>query len=369
MLVASCGSRTGLFGVDGASTASPPTGADASTTVDARVPIDATIDGPVPCTPGKFDFEAATAQLMFVIDRSGSMALTLDGKITSFGPTRWDVLRDALAQTIEPIEGTLAMGAKFYPEVTSDDSTPEEACRTDVGVAIAPTRNNASTILGVFRSTSPGGGTPTAEAVRLAAQYITTTRGIARAIVLATDGAPNCNGDLDALHCTCTAVDTDGGSLCGSVDDGKFACLDDKRAIATIQGIFDNQRVPVYVIGIGGTERAEFVQVLGDMAVAGGRPRPTTPRYYSVQTPSEMSAALATIQASIAKCTYLTPSAPDDPSAISVEIDGAAIPRDTSHASGWDWLDQAYGTLQFFGPACAAAQAAAAKITGTVRCK
>jgi hypothetical protein len=82
-----------------------------------------------------------------------------------------------------------------------------------------------------------------------------------------------------------------------------------------------------------------------------------------------MKAALGTIQESVAKCTYLTPSAPNDPSAISVEIDGKPIPRDTGHTFGWDWIDQAYGTLTFFGSACDAASGSTPKVTGVVSCE
>jgi hypothetical protein len=78
-------------------------------------------------------------------------------------------------------------------------------------------------------------------------------------------------------------------------------------------------KIPVYVIGIGSTERPAFLKVLDDMAVAGGRPRPSAPFHYNVQTAAEMKSALASISDSIAKCTYLTPSAPTDPNAISVE--------------------------------------------------
>ena len=35
---------------------------------------------------------------------------------------------------------------------------------------------------------------------------------------------------------------------------------------------------------------------------------------------------------------------------------GKSIPRDPTHENGWDWVDQTYGTLAFFGPACQAAK-------------
>ncbi|MBS2015121.1 MAG: VWA domain-containing protein [Deltaproteobacteria bacterium] len=370
LLTASCGSRTGLFGSEPGTITNP----EAGTVTETSRP-DAPTDGPVPCTPGKFDFELAAAQLMFVIDRSGSMAFSLDGQQPGpFGlppgvPSRWQALRDAVFQTILPFDGSLAMGAKFYPEVAPRGAPVEEACGTDVGVGIAPARNNAASIVNVFDTTEPIGGTPTAEAIRLAAQYLTGTRGVARTLVVATDGAPNCNGNLDADRCTCTARRANGSFACDGPD-GQYNCLDDLRSINTIKNIFDNQKIPVYVIGIGSTERPEFLKVLDDMAVAGGRARPTTPRHYNVQSASELKAALGSIQESVAKCTYLTPSAPTDPSAITVELDGKPVPRDVTQTNGWDWLDQAYGTLQFFGPSCEAASAAAKPtITGVVRCE
>jgi hypothetical protein len=367
LAVASCGSRTGLWGTD-------TLGVSPDASLDGTV-TDGPPDGAVKCTPGRFQFELATAQLMFVIDRSGSMAFSLDGRqpddsgnLPAGVLSRWDTLRDALFATIVPFDSALAMGAKFYPEVSPPGPAPaDEACRTDVGVGIAPARGNSSAIIDVFDSTRPNGGTPTAEAIRLAAQYIQNTRGVARTMIVATDGAPNCNGTLDQRRCTCTAAS---GSC--NRPDGEFNCLDDVRSISIIRDVFENMKIPVYVIGIGSAERPAFLRVLDDMAVAGGRPRATTPRHYNVQTSAEMKDALGSISDSVAKCTYLTPSAPTDPNAITVQINGQTIGRDLSHTNGWDWVDQVFGTLAFFGPACAAAStgtSTASQITGVVRCE
>ncbi len=373
VLVASCGSRTGLYG-DGSSTGFLPDGAPFPET---RPLPDAPPDGPVKCTPGTFAFELATAQLMFVIDRSGSMAFALDGRQPDANGnlppgvmSRWDTLRDALFQTVTPFDGQLAMGAKFYPEESGPGPLPpEEACRTDVGVPIAPARGNARNIIDVFDTTDPHGGTPTSEAIRLAAQYFAGTRTVARTIIVATDGAPNCNGALDNSapnRCICTSV-----ASCIDRPGGEYNCLDDTRTVGVVKDVFDNQKIPVYVIGIGSTERPAFLKVLDDMAVAGGRARPTTPRHYNVQTSAELKLALQSIGDSVAKCTYLTPSAPVDPNAISVVIDGKTILRDETHMNGWDWVDKAFGTLAFFGDACVAASAGTStmsQITGVVSC-
>ena len=365
--LAACGSRTGLFGSDTFSGTSP----DGGFLPDGAPIGDAPPDGFVPCMPGTFTFDLATAQLMFVIDRSGSMAFSLNGQQGMLPPgvmSRWDTLRDALFQTITPFDNVLAMGAKFFPEPSAGDpmAPADEACAVDVGVGIAPARGNVAQIINVFDTTTPIGGTPTSEALRLAAQYIAGTRGVARTMILATDGAPNCNDQLDKSTCTCTKAT---GPCTRPGDESN--CLDDQRTIQTITDIFKTMNIPVYVIGIGSTERPEFLQVLDNMAIAGGRPRPTTPRHYNVQSSAELKGALQSIGDSIAKCTYLTPSAPTDPNAITVEINGKIIPRDPTHMNGWDWVDQTFGTLAFFGAACTAASGGTStmsQVSGVVSC-
>ncbi len=367
LALVSCGSRTGLFG---------PDPSDLITAQDAgKDAADVVPDGPIPCIPGRFTFELALTQLMFVIDRSGSMAFDLEGHadnppVTSIPEQdkRWRILQGALQATITTFDQQIAMGAKFFPEVLtpSDLIDSEKSCRTDTGVGIPPARGNAQKIISTFDTSQPRGGTPTSEAVRIAAQFLTASRSIARTIVLATDGAPNCNGDLDADTCVCTSL----VSCASSPDRGRYSCLDDSRTIDTIRVIANDQKIPVYVIGIGGTEKPEFLKVLDDMAIAGGRPKPTTPRHYNVQSSQDLKDALVSIRDSVAKCTYLTPSAPTDPNAIRVEIDGVSIPRDQTKTNGWDWIDQAFGELAFFGDACLKAQGSGlpSVVSGVVTC-
>ncbi len=305
---------------------------------------------------------------MFVIDRSGSMAFTLDGRQGAPREQwRWMILQSALRKTITSFDDQIAMGAKFFPEIltSSDLTSSERSCRTDTGVAIAPDRGKAQVILDVFDLSDPRGGTPTSEAVRTAATFLTEKRSVARTIVLATDGAPNCNGSLDGRTCTCTSTGDCNSSR------GRYSCLDDGRTIQTIRDTAQVQKIPVYVIGIGGLERPAFRQVLDEMAIAGGRPRQGATRHYNAQSEDELTNALETIRDSVAKCTYLTPSAPNDPNKISVEIDGVSIPRDQTKTNGWDWVDQSYGELAFFGPACTLAQGSEgvpAVVSGVVTC-
>lgn len=356
-----CGSRTGLFA---------PEDGEIVATKDASA--EAGFDATVGCTPGTFTLDLAITQLMFVIDRSGSMAFTLDGAPDQpRSEWRWTLLQDALAQTITSFDNEIAMGAKFFPEeITRDQaSVSAAACALDSTIAIPPAVGNAKNILSVFDNTTPLGGTPTSDAITTAAEALAATRSAARTIVLATDGAPNCNGDLDQQTCTCTSAE---GTLpCNqSGPTGRYNCLDDTRTISTIQSVYQSQGIPVYVIGIGSLERPDFQNVLDEMAVAGGRPRDTSPKYFDVQSESDLTSALGTIRDSVAKCTYLTPSAPTDPNAITIQINGVSVPRDTNHLNGWDWIDQKFGELAFFGSACTNAQkvTTASSITDTVSC-
>ncbi|MDB4998834.1 MAG: hypothetical protein JWM74_6266 [Myxococcaceae bacterium] len=360
---ASCGARTPLIEPEAFEEPTP----DASVIPDAStkdVSREDVTDAPI-CTPGRFVFQLAAAQLMFVIDRSGSMALDLSGNTPRLAPTRWQTLETGLRQTIVPFSAQLAMGAKFFPEPTNNQGDAEQACRTDQGVGIPPALNNANAILDVFTKTSPRGGTPTSEAVRLAAEYVANQRTVARAIVLATDGAPNCNGKLNRQTCTCTSTDS---TACRGQFDGQYECLDDTRTITVIGDIFKTRQIPVYVVGIGGSELPAYLATLDAMAVAGGRPKPVSPKYYHVQTPTEMNSALTTIRDSVSRCTFITPSVPTDPNAISIEINGAQVPRDPTRVEGWDWVDQTYGVVAFFGTACTSASGGGAKVGGVVAC-
>ena len=363
-----CGSRTGLFGPepndfvdnDGGGIGNGEGGPDAPP--DNHV--DAPIDGPIPCKPGTFDFQLATAQLMFVLDRSGSMDFGLgsDTPPTPPLPTRWKALHDALSGAIVPFDNQIQMGAKFFPEADVDPFGGGAAgCSLTNAVGIAPALGNANTILNVFNTTSPKGGTPTALAITYAGQFLAASRGVARTMVLATDGAPNCNGALDGDTCTCTVTPT---NTCATQPDGAYDCLDDKATIAAISDLFQNRKIPVYAVGIGG---ASFASVLDAMAVAGGRPSPGEPKYLPGDTPAEMQAAFTQVRDSVAKCTYLTPSAPTDPSSIVVTVGGAMIARDPTHMNGWDWSDQEYGVVELFGSACTSATAS--NVSGTIECR
>ncbi len=330
--VASCGARTGL-----------DLGGDLS--LDASTQGDAALDGDaaVGCTPGTVNLAHATPSVMFILDRSGSMGDLL-GRTGS--GTRWQILSRALSTALPAVDTTMNIGALLFPGVGNTNQ-----CSAPGTVDLAPTLGHVGPLLALMRKSPPNGGTPTADAVDVTAKFLLGVRAAkgARAMVLATDGEPNCNSALDPRTCTC--VESRGGGCQGRAQ----RCLDDARTIDRITS-YDTQGLPTYVIGLQDTGNASFVSVLDAMAKAGGRPQlGGAHQYYSANSEAELTAALVTIRDQVGACTFLTSSVPDARGTIEVTLNGVVIPYDPTATNGWAWTNEPNGEIAFYGAACAAA--------------
>lgn len=322
------------------------------------------------CVPGRFALQRRSADIVFVIDRSSSMNWGLEGG-RGATPTRWEVLRAVLETALPPYEGSIEMGAAFFPQQTDPNAPIEELCSAAVRVDVPAGPRNAGAILSILRTTEPAGGTPTYEALQVTGRYLATraARGRARYIVLATDGGPNCNENLDPSTCVCTSVDDRGQPTCPVLPQGQYNCLDDTRTLRAIQQSLASG-VPTYVIGIDDPTRPELTEVLNRMAIAGGRPNTMagSERYYSVRRREDLLRAFDTIQSTIARCAFVTPSRPDDPDAIEIEADGVPVGRDETRRDGWDWTDRDFGEITLFGPTCMRLRATTT-LTARVGCR
>jgi hypothetical protein len=331
LLLVACGAKTGLRipRYD----ASVDAGTD--TNDDAWIcPVDR---GPV--TP-------ETAELMLVLDRSNSMAFTLDGTMGQpQSEWRWTIMQTAVDMALGSLSPRVHVGAKFFPDVPSGPPSTLQACTVTGPADVSPGQPNAaSTIISIFANTLPSGGTPTAPALTVAAGAFS-PRATRRFLLLATDGAPNCNGMLPQLTCRCTSP----AMVCMSPDPGPYSCLDDTRTIMVLDGLLTNEQIPTYVVGI---EDPGFSDVLDAMAVAGGRPRmiPGQHAFYSVTSAGELQQALMDITQRIPACIFSAPVPPPN-ARFSIEIDGTTIAQDTTN--GWTWLDPSMGQIELHGAACA----------------
>jgi hypothetical protein len=339
VLIASCGAKTGLRIPDSGTDAGSDGGHDAG------------FDAPV-CMPGHFPLTPQTAELMLVIDRSASMRQTIAGETGApMDQWRWTILRAALSDALGSLDPRVLVGAKFFPNAIPAGTMPttEQACSGTDAVDVHCAPDTAPMILSLFTSTDPNGGTPTAVALDRAVDGFSATAE-RRFMLLATDGAPNCNSMLDRFACTCTSP----GDACTNPAGvpGAFSCLDEDRTLETLAGLFD-RGIPTYVVGIEGPE---FGDVLDAMAVAGGRPRtvPGERAFYSVRSAAQLHQALMDITSSISACNFTTPSLPPDDARFSIAIDGTTVPEDPMN--GWTWSDRTRGELELHGAACADAQ-------------
>lgn len=367
LALSACGARSGLGGeeddasIDAARTVDAALDAALDPTRDAAVdaartpdaPADATFDAgrDAPndaCTEQHYALTPIRPEIMFVIDRSTSMGWGLRGPSTP-GPSRWSILVDALRAQLPRYDARTDMGATIYPSVGGD------RCSVVTDPQLAPAPMQAGTLLDLVASSMPEGRTPTALSLEAAERWFATHPDIAhvRAVVLATDGAPNCNTSLDARRCPCTGG---AGLPMGCGGDAQL-CLDDTRTLAVIDRLAARE-VPTYVIGIDGDPDPALSTVLTRMALAGGRPNPSDPEraYYSVRNASDVEAAFDRIQASIVSCSLaveltMPPSRP-----LAVLIDGAPIPQDPTRTEGWEWSDERAQTILLYGEACARAQ-------------
>ncbi|MCA2981440.1 MAG: VWA domain-containing protein, partial [Myxococcaceae bacterium] len=194
MLAVSCG-RTELARLDLPLPAPPDAGPIDAGPFDAGVRPDAGVDAgvdagaidagfvPKPCITGTFTLGVAEPVVMLVLDRSGSMDLVL-----SQGVTRWDALVSSLRATLPAVNQTMQLGGLAFPPNTAND------CVVPDTAGVWPARGNVPLLLSTLESIRPSGSTPTSEAIRVAAQVLRGRRTgtAARAMVLATDGAPTC---------------------------------------------------------------------------------------------------------------------------------------------------------------------------------
>jgi von Willebrand factor type A domain len=329
------------------SNARPPTQGSFAPTPDVFAPRDSI---PIPdrptssCGGTRVSLTQQRAEVVLVIDRSGSMA-----ELDADGNRKWPTLVAVLRDLLPSIEDNVALGLVMFPNTPPPMSSGAAVCGVPAQLQSAPTFRNARTVLDALDAAFPGGGTPTHDAISVAAGYFDNAPDPLgrRYVVLATDGAPNCNLALDPTTCTCAGP---AGTCTPSPRSGPITnCLDDTRTVDTIRALA-TRGIPTFVVGLVGVE--SFAAVLDAMAVAGGRPRATTPRYYSASDRAALATALRGITTSLLDCRFRLDAPPPDPTLVDVRLGATSLPRDVAHRDGWDWSDDTHLEVAFHGATC-----------------
>jgi hypothetical protein len=292
-----------------------------------------------------------TAELVLVVDRSGSMNAAAPG----YGTTRWLGVKDALVSVTAELQSRVAFGLALFPSPGEEDT-----CSVgDDGavVLVEPEVETAAAIALVLDGfdTEPLGATPTAAALVAARAWLQThPSSRPRAVLLATDGGPNCNEGLDPLSCRCSSGQ-DQDCVDAAFTDPTLAaqlCLDDRAAIAAVATLrADN--VSTFIVGIPGVEN--FSDVLRSMASAGGTLLPGPTGFYLARDRATLQAAIVDIGRRVSGCSVdILDFDIQGAGRVDVTIDGAPIVRHINGAGddGFDIVDE--DTIVLFGPACEA---------------
>lgn len=298
--------------------------------------------------------------LYFVLDRSGSMSELLAG--SSFD--KYVSAKLAIKALLMAIGHRVSYGAAVYPSDDAEDCGPGlEIFPTQPGDPASYAEQGAvgpklATLLDRLARHPPQGGTPTAATLTALTPTLQALTG-KTSVILATDGAPNCNASAscDLAHCmpNIVGLSLSNGQACdttfnccdpANVVGGGYNCVDSAASVAAVAALAE-AGIRTYVIGMPGSEL--FSGVLDELAETGGTARGAEPKYYKTTSTKELGDAIRQIGVEVAiSCDIALDEAPPDPSLVNVYFDQTLLPSDA--ADGWVWA--ASDRIEIVGPAC-----------------
>ena len=297
--------------------------------------------------------------LYFVVDRSGSMSDPLEGSPYDKYESAQLAIRDVLlavghrvaygAAVFPSFEGATGCepGEEIYPTAPGDSVT--YALAGEVGP-------NLDTFVHKLAAYAPYGNTPTSLTLEALYDTLTSLSGDT-SVVLATDGAPNCNPEAQCGSDLCMA-DLGGWPVSSTVfcplsisccdPDGPYgpvSCVDVDASVAAVKALAD-AGISTYVVGLPGSEL--FSEVLDNLAQAGGTARTGEVAYYRVEDSDALSESLRSIATGIAiSCTIDLSEAPPDWNLVNVYFDGGVVPMNDD-----GWKRASNDTLEIVGQSC-----------------
>lgn len=291
--------------------------------------------------------------LYFVLDRSGSMS-----DFFSKGVTKLDASLTALDEVLQALGHRINFGAAVFPSDQGECFRGGEVFSTRPGDPLdakgRSTGKERVALLHELARHAPTGATPTHATLVGLVGKLQDLPG-RTAILLFTDGGPNCDGSNTCSSEECIwdieRQQTEWGvcgvdlQCCADFEDGPLACID-HRVVDTAQAL-NTAGLPIYVIGLPGAEPYETL--LNAMARAAGTAREGTVKYYAVTSAEALVDTLSSITLRLAlTCDLALAAPPPDPTLVNVYFDRTVVPQDP--ADGWVFTGAS--SLQLRGAAC-----------------
>lgn len=272
---------------------------------------------------GSEELEIAYVPPNFIVslDRSCSMRTNIPGT----GVSKWKAAVDALNSVLGDYADDIRWGLTLFPDTTGQ-TCQQDAIPIPIGDGNAPAIStlltNALAVADPLYPDSPcvtNIDTGVTQAATDPALADTTRKNF---VMLVTDGAQS-------------------GSCDGNAGDN--------RTEAAITDLYTNRGITTFVVGFGGEVDAA---ALDRFALAGGAPLAGTPKYYQADTAAQLEQAFATISGLVVSCEFIVDPAPADLAQTYVYFNETEqVPRDTTHAMGWDY-DPATLKLTLYGGHC-----------------
>ncbi len=298
--------------------------------------------------------------LYFVIDASGSMS----NPLTQGGPSKYSIAVNAIVGVLKLIGHRVSYGASLFPAQACDRccGTPGiDAFKTRPGDSVTCSINGKmgdtlTSFQKLLNGRSPLGGTPLSATLTALAPMLTALPG-KTAIIVATDGAPNCNPDA---RCTADLCEDNIDGNCASgvnccdptiVPNGPLDCVNADATNAALANLL-SAGIRTYVIGLPGIEPT-LTSVLDSMADAGGTPRLSEPLYYEADDAQALADTLRSIATQVAvSCTITLDDTPPSWGEVNVYLDATEVPQSTG--DGWHQVND--HTLEITGSYCTTLQ-------------
>lgn len=318
------------------------------------------------CGGSKLEASPQPVNVVVLLDRSLSMNTALSAAETK---TRWQAMREALNTALTGVQEQISFGLKLFPDSTESCSVTQAGLAVPVGLGSAA----VTAIDAAIEAATPAGGTPVESALAQLLDYYSSSAGSAlvgdKVVLLATDGAPNCNSAITCEQSACIANienPTQPQNICQFEP---AQCLDTTATVAKVKALND-AGIRTVVLGIPGTEYPQYQEVLNQMAAAGGLANPDANYdYYPVSADAGLEGLKTTLQTItkglIKSCRLQLTSVPQDTGLLNVEIDGNEIPQ--SGADGWE-LDKTTSppTVVLKGATCQAIETQGAESVNIV---